>query len=55
LAGGFAIGSRRHGKVGFRDDLDARRRTMNAIDDYLYDDLKGAKGVALATKALAGA
>lgn len=39
----------RNRKVGFWDDLDAQRRTMNEIDDYLYDEVKGNKGVPLAT------
>lgn len=37
----------RNKKVGFWDDLDAQRRTMNEIDDYLYDEVKGKKGVPL--------
>lgn len=40
---------RRHRKVGYWDDLDAQRRTMNEIDDYLYDELKGVRGLALTT------
>ncbi|KVE08127.1 type I restriction endonuclease subunit R [Burkholderia anthina] len=36
-------------KVGFWDDLDAQRRTMNEIDDYLYDEVKDKKGVRLTT------
>jgi type I restriction enzyme, R subunit len=40
---------RRHRKVGYWDDLDAQRRTINAIDDYLYDEVKGARGIALST------
>ena len=32
-------------KVGFWDDLDAQRRAMNEIDDYLYDVVSGSKGV----------
>ena len=40
---------RRNGKVGYWDDLDAQRRTMNEIDDYLYDELKGARGIPLST------
>jgi type I restriction enzyme R subunit len=39
----------RNKKVGFWDDLDAQRRTMNEIDDYLYDEVKDKKGVALST------
>ena len=38
----------RNRKVGYWDDLDAQRRTMNEIDDYLYDQLKGEHGLALA-------
>jgi type I restriction enzyme R subunit len=41
---------RRHRKVGYWDDLDAQRRTMNELDDYLYDELKGARGLALSTQ-----
>lgn len=36
-------------KVGYWDDLDAQRRTMNDIDDYLYDEVKGRRGIALTT------
>ena len=36
-----------HPKVGFWDDLDAQRRTVNEIDDYLYDDVKDGKRIAL--------
>lgn len=39
----------RNRKVGYWDDLDAQRRTMNEIDDYLYDELKNAKGMDLST------
>jgi len=39
----------RNKKVGFWDDLDAQRRTMNEIDDYLYDEVKDKKGVQLST------
>lgn len=39
----------RNRKVGFWDDLDAQRRTMNEIDDYLYDNLKGDQSVGLTT------
>ncbi len=40
---------RRNRKVGYWDDLDAQRRTMNEIDDYLYDEVKGARRIALST------
>ena len=36
--------------VGFWDNLDAQRRTMNDIDDYLYDVIKGENGVPLTTE-----
>ncbi|WP_186084701.1 type I restriction endonuclease subunit R [Burkholderia gladioli] len=39
----------RNKKVGFWDDLDAQRRTMNEIDDYLYDEVKDGRGVPLTT------
>lgn len=39
----------RNRKVGFWDDLDAQRRTMNDIDDYLYDRVREAQGVPLTT------
>ncbi len=40
---------RRNRKVGYWDDLDAQRRTMNEIDDYLYDEVKGVRGIPLST------
>lgn len=40
----------RNRKVGFWDDLDAQRRTINEVDDYLYDEVKGNKGVPLTTR-----
>ncbi|MGE0114088.1 MAG: type I restriction endonuclease subunit R [Steroidobacteraceae bacterium] len=40
----------RNRKVGFWDDVDAQRRTMNEIDDYLYDGVKGGKSVPLTTE-----
>lgn len=41
---------RRNRKVGYWDDLDAQRQTMNEIDDFLYDEIKGARGIALSTE-----
>jgi len=38
----------RNRKVGFWQDVDAQRRTMNQIDDYLYDEVKAKRGVSLA-------
>jgi type I restriction enzyme R subunit len=40
----------RNRKVGFWQDLDAQRRTMNQIDDYLYDEVKAKNGVPLAAE-----
>ena len=40
---------RRNRKVGYWDDLDAQRRTVNEIDDYLYDEVKDARGIPLST------
>ena len=40
----------RHWKVEFWDDDDALKRTMNDIDDYLYDQIKGVHGVELNLK-----
>ena len=37
----------RNRKVGFWQDVDAQRRTMNQIDDYLYDEVKAKNGVSL--------
>ena len=37
----------RHWKVQFWDDMDAQRRAMNDIDDYLYDEIKGVRGLEL--------
>lgn len=35
--------------VGYWDNLDAQRKTMNDIDDYLYDVVKNKRGIALST------
>jgi type I restriction enzyme R subunit len=35
----------RHWKVQFWDDEDAQKRAINEIDDYLYDEVKGCRGV----------
>jgi len=37
-------------KVHFWDDHDAQKNIKNAIDDYLYDDIRANKGVALTTE-----
>lgn len=36
-------------KVKFWDDCDAQKQTMNEIDDYLYDEIKGRQGIDLTT------
>jgi type I restriction enzyme R subunit len=40
---------RRNRKVGYWEDLDAQRQTMNEIDDYLYDEVKGRQQIPLST------
>ena len=40
---------RRNRKVGYWDDLDAQRRTINEIDDYLYDEIREAQSIPLNT------
>ncbi len=37
----------RHWKVQFWDDLDAQKRVTNDIDDFLYDEIKGQRGIDL--------
>lgn len=34
-----------HWKVQFWDDEDAQKQVINDIDDYLFDEVKGAKGI----------
>jgi type I restriction enzyme, R subunit len=41
---------RRNRKVGYWDDLDAQRQTINEIDDYLYDEMKGRKEILFSTE-----
>jgi type I restriction enzyme R subunit len=36
--------------VGFWDNLDAQRRAMNEMDDFLYDQIRGEQGIPLATE-----
>ena len=38
---------KKHWKVHFWDDSDAQKHAINDIDDYLYDELKGKRGVEL--------
>lgn len=40
---------RRNHQVGYWENLDAQRRTANEIDDYLYDEIKDARGIPLST------
>ena len=40
----------RHRKVQFWDDYDTQKRVMNDIDDFLYDEIKGKRGIALDTE-----
>lgn len=35
--------------VGFWDNLDAQRQTINEMDDFLYDQIRGERGIALST------
>ena len=36
--------------MGFRENLDAQRRTMNDMDDYLYDEIRGGRAIPLTTE-----
>ncbi len=36
--------------VGFWENLDAQRRTMNDMDDYLYDEIRSERGIPLTTE-----
>lgn len=36
--------------VGFWDNLDAQRRTMNEMDDFLYDEIRDQRGIPLTTE-----
>lgn len=38
-----------HKKVHFWDDDDAQKQAINAIDDYLFDEIKNKKGIELST------
>ena len=42
----------RHDKVHFWDDPDARNRVINDVEDYLYDEVKAKRGVALSSEQL---
>ncbi len=45
---------KRNWKVNFRDDFDAQKRTMNEIDDYLYDEVRDRAGINLNTEQMDG-
>ncbi len=40
----------RNWKVHFWDDNDAKKRVEDEIDDFLYDEIKGARGIPLSTE-----
>jgi len=40
----------RNWKVHFWDDDDVQNKVINDIDDYLYDEIQGARNVALSTE-----
>ena len=41
---------KRNWKVQFWDDTDAQKRVIDGIDDFLYDEIKGTRGIALSTE-----
>jgi len=41
-------------KVHFWDDEDAEKRVINEIDDYLYDEIKGERGIKLSLQQMDG-
>lgn len=41
---------KRNWKVHFWDDADAQKRTINDIDDFIYDEIKGTRGIELTTE-----
>lgn len=41
---------KRNWKVHFWDDTDSQNLTENEIDDFLYDEIKGARGIALSAE-----
>lgn len=44
----------KHRKVHFWDDDDAQKNLMNDIDDYLYDEIRGRRGVKISVEAMDG-
>ena len=44
----------KHGKVGFWDDEDALKQAVNEIDDYLYDEIRTGRGIALSLEQMDG-
>ena len=41
---------KRNWKVHFWDDEDARKKTIDEIDDFLYDEIKGKRGISLSVE-----
>jgi len=41
---------KRNWKVHFWDDDDAKNKAIDEIDDFLYDEIRGKRGIALATE-----
>lgn len=41
---------KRNWKVHFWDDADSQKLTENEIDDFLYDEIKGSRGIALSAE-----
>jgi type I restriction enzyme, R subunit len=44
-ASAFAAIVRRHRKIGWQNDLDVQNDIRNAMDDFLYDEIKGKRGL----------
>ena len=44
----------KHRKVHFWDDDDEQKRTMNDIDDFLYDEIRSNRGIKLSTEQMDG-
>jgi type I restriction enzyme, R subunit len=44
-AAAFAAIVRRHRKIGWQADIDVQNEIRNAMDDFLYDEVKGKHGI----------
>jgi type I restriction enzyme, R subunit len=44
-AAAFAAIVRRHRKIGWQADVDVQNEIRNAMDDFLYDEVKGKYGI----------